>query len=250
VNRQTTIAIIPARGGSKRIPRKNIKPFCGVPLLARTIGLLQSTYLFARIIVSTDDHEIADVALLAGAEVPFLRPAELADDHAGTTAVIRDTIQRIEEAGRPCETVCCVYPAAVLASSETLAECSQLAATGGYDYVLPVAPFRYPVQRGLRLTSDHTCEMLWPDNFARRSQDLEPVYHDAGQFYFGRRDSWLAELPIFGPNSRAVVVSHAIIQDIDTPEDWERAEMIFQSFCGAPPAPAIPSRSPPLNSMP
>lgn len=234
-----TIAIIPARGGSKRIPRKNIKPFCGVPLLARTIGLLQSTDLFARIIVSTDDREIADVALAAGAEVPFMREAGLADDHTGTTAVVRDTIQQIEAAGARCEIVCCVYPAAVLASPETLAECSQLAATGEYDYVLPVAPFRYPVQRGLRLTEDCVCKMLWPENFTRRSQDLEPMYHDAGQFYFGRRDAWLAERPIFGPASRAVVVSHALVQDIDTPEDWERAEMIFQSLCGATPAPAI-----------
>lgn len=228
-SRNNTIAIIPARGGSKRIPRKNIKPFCGVPLLARTIGLLQSTDLFARIIISTDDREIADVALAAGAEVPFMREAALADDHTGTTAVIRDTIQQIETAGGQCELVCCVYPAAVLASPETLAECSQLAATGAYDYVLPVAPFRYPVQRGLRLSEDHTCEMLWPENFTRRSQDLEPVYHDAGQFYFGRRDAWLAERPAFGPASRAVVVSHALVQDIDTLEDWARAEMIFQS---------------------
>ena len=222
-----TIAIIPARGGSKRIPRKNIKPFCGVPLLARTIGLLQSTALFARIIVSTDDWEIADVALAAGAEVPFMREAGLADDHAGTTAVIRDTIQRIEAAGGKCELVCCVYPAAVLAFPETLDECSQLAATGAYDYVLPVAPFRYPVQRGLRLSEDHTCEMLWPENFTRRSQDLEPVYHDAGQFYFGIRAAWLNERPFFGAKSRGVVVPHTQVQDIDTPDDWDLAEAIF-----------------------
>lgn len=224
-----TIAIIPARGGSKRIPRKNIKPFCGVPLLARTIGLLQSTDLFARIIVSTDDREIADVALAAGAEVPFMREAGLADDQTGTTAVIRDTIQRIEAMGGQCEIVCCVYPAAVLASPETLAECNRLAATGAYDYVLPVTPFRYPVQRGLRLTEDRTCEMLWPENFDRRSQDLEPVYHDAGQFYFGRRDVWLYEQPMFGPTSRVVVVPHSHVQDIDTADDWDRAEVIFRA---------------------
>ena len=222
-----TIAIIPARGGSKRIPRKNIKPFCGVPLLARTVGLLQSTDLFARIIVSTDDREIAEIALAAGAEVPFMREAGLADDHTGTTAVIRDTIQRIEAVGWQCELVCCVYPAAVLASPETLAKCSRLAATGTYDYVLPVAPFRYPVQRGLRLSEDHTCEMLWPANFTRRSQDLEPVYHDAGQFYFGIRAAWLNERPFFGEKSRGVVVPHTQVQDIDTLDDWDRAEAIF-----------------------
>ena len=228
-NTPRAVAIIPARGGSKRIPRKNIKPFCGVPLLARTIGLLQSTDLFAQIIVSTDDREIADVALAAGAEVPFLREAGLADDHTGTTAVIRDTIQRIETTNRQCEIACCVYPAAVLASSETLAECSQLATTGDYDYVLPAAPFRYPVQRGLRLTADHTCEMLWPENFARRSQDLEPVYHDAGQFYFGIRSAWLHERPFFGAKSRVVVVPHTQVQDIDTLDDWDRAEAIFEA---------------------
>lgn len=222
-----TIAIIPARGGSKRIPRKNIKRFCGVPLLTRTVELLQRTNLFARIVVSTDDDPIADVARGAGAEVPFMRRPDLADDYAGTIPVIRDAIATLAERGEMAAVICCAYPAAVLASKPALRGCAALAATGDYDYVFPVAPFRYPIQRALRLGADESCEMLWPENFARRSQDLEPVFHDAGQFYFGMRQAWLEERPIFGPRSRAYPVPHATVQDIDTPEDWERAETIF-----------------------
>jgi pseudaminic acid cytidylyltransferase len=237
------IAIIPARGGSKRIPRKNIKLFCGEPLLARTIRLLQSTRLFDRIVVSTDDPEIKGIALQAGGEVPFMREAELADDHTGTTAVMSDTIRRLEAAGAQADVVCCVYPAAVLASPQTLAECSRLAAAARYDYVLPVTPYRYPVQRALRLSADCECRMLWPENFARRSQDLEPVYHDAGQFYFGLRDAWIDERPIFGPKSRAVVVPHTLVQDIDTNDDWERAEAIFRSLAGSEQVPTAHPQS-------
>lgn len=222
-------AIIPARGGSKRIPRKNIRPFCGVPLLARTIGLLERTGLFSRIIVSTDDAEIADVATTVGAEVPFFREAALADDHTSTPAVVRDTIQRLHANGDRISIACCVYPAAVLASAKVFVECGELAITGRYDYVLPVTPFRFPVQRGLRLTSETTCEMLWPENRGRRSQDLEPVYHDAGQFYFGKVDAWLEERPVFGPRSRVVVIPHQLVQDIDTLDDWERAEAIYSA---------------------
>jgi N-acylneuraminate cytidylyltransferase len=221
------IAIIPARGGSKRIPRKNIKRFCGVPLLARTIDLLHSTSLFSRIIVSTDDVEIADVARTAGAEVPFMRDASLADDHTGTIPVIRDAVVTLTGEGETATAICCVYPAAVLATDAAWRECAILAATGDHDYVFPVTAYRYPIQRALRLRADNTCEMLWPENFARRSQDLEPVFHDAGQFYLGTRQAWLEGRPIFGPRSRAFPVPHTTVQDIDTPEDWERAETIF-----------------------
>jgi N-acylneuraminate cytidylyltransferase len=227
LSRNDTIAVIPARGGSKRIPRKNIKPFCGVPLLARTIGLLEGTGLFSRIIVSTDDQEIADVARAAGAEVPFMREPCLADDHTGTTAVIRDTIVQLAAHEEMAAVICCAYPAAVLAPVTVLRDCAASAATGEFDYVFPVSPYRYPIQRALRLRADATCEMLWPENLARRSQDLEPVFHDAGQFYFGLRIAWLEERPIFGPRSRVVVVPHTTVQDIDAPEDWERAEAIF-----------------------
>ena len=224
-----TIAIIPARGGSKRIPRKNIRPFCGVPLLTRTVQMLRNTSLFARIIVSTDDDEIADVAAAAGAEVPFKRRPALADDYAGTTPVIRDAIVSLTKEGEAATVICCAYPAAVLATDAAFRDCAALAATGDYDYVFPVAPFRYPIQRALRLRADDTCELLWPENFSSRSQDLEPAFHDAGQFYFGTRQAWLEERPIFGPRSRAYPVSHTAVQDIDTPEDWERAEAIFCS---------------------
>jgi pseudaminic acid cytidylyltransferase len=221
------IAIIPARGGSKRLPRKNIKPFCGVPLLARAVQLLYRTNCFSRIVVSTDDDEIANVARSAGAEVPFMRRPDLADDHAGTMSVICDAIAILTKEGEAASLICCAYPAAVLATDAAFRDCAALAATGAYDYVFPVAPYRYPIQRALRLQANDTCEMLWPENFSRRSQDLEPVFHDAGQFYFGLRQAWLEERPIFGPRSRAFPVPHTSVQDIDTPEDWERAEAIF-----------------------
>jgi N-acylneuraminate cytidylyltransferase len=221
------IAIVPARGGSKRIPRKNIKPFCGVPLLARAVQLLHRTNLFSRIVVSTDDDEIANVARSAGGEVPFMRRPDLADDHAGTMPVIRDAIAILTKDGEAASLICCAYPAAVLATDAAFRDCAALAATGDYNYVFPVAPYRYPIQRALRLRVDDTCEMLWPENFSRRSQDLETVFHDAGQFYFGTRQAWLEERPIFGPRSRAFPVPHTSVQDIDTPEDWERAEAIF-----------------------
>jgi N-acylneuraminate cytidylyltransferase len=144
--------------------------------------------------------------------------------------VIRDAIVSLTKEGEAATVICCAYPAVVLATAATFRDCAALAATGDYDYVFPVSPYRYPIQRALRLRADDTCEMLWPENFSRRSQDLEPVYHDAGQFYFGIRQAWLEERPIFGPRSRAYPVPHTAVQDIDTPEDWERAEAIFAAY--------------------
>ncbi|MGH8176175.1 MAG: pseudaminic acid cytidylyltransferase [Steroidobacter sp.] len=224
----SVLAIIPARGGSKRIPRKNIRPFLGIPMLARTIGTLKSTNLFARIVVSTDDDEIAAIARDSGAEAPFRRPAELANDAAATLPVIKHGIEELERQGFRSEYVCCVYPAAVLSLVQDFVRAYEELIASGANYVFSATSFPYPIQRALRKTSDGHCEMLWPENLQRRSQDLEPAFHDAGQFYFGRRDAWLTSQPIFGSRSKLVELPRHRVQDIDALEDWDRAEMIFK----------------------
>lgn len=222
------LAIIPARGGSKRIPRKNIRPFLGIPLLVRTIATLKSTNLFARVVVSTDDEEIAAIACDAGAEAPFRRPPELANDTAATLPVIKHGIEELDRLGFRSQYVCCVYPAAVLSLRQDFVNAYDDLVASGATYVFSATSFPYPIQRGLRKRADGSCEMFWPENLQRRSQDLEPAYHDAGQFYFGRRDAWLTSQPIFGSGSRMLELPRHRVQDIDVLEDWHRAEIIFK----------------------
>jgi pseudaminic acid cytidylyltransferase len=224
-----TLAVIPARGGSKRIPRKNIRPFLGVPLLARTVGLLRETGIFGRIIVSTDDDEIAAVAVQAGAEVPFRRPAELAGDRAITAPVIEHAVRTMDAAGFRAELICCVYPAAVLAQvSDIRAAYETIRSRPELDYVFAGTSFPYPIQRALRRTADGGSGMFWPEHEKTLSQDLEPAFHDAGQFYWGRRAAWLEQRSVFSKSSHLWVLPRYRVQDIDTPEDWERAELLFQ----------------------
>jgi N-acylneuraminate cytidylyltransferase len=224
------IAIIPARGGSKRIPRKNIKPFLGVALLARTIGILREAQVFQRIVVSTDDDEIAAVAQAAGAEAPFRRPPELANDHAATLPVIEHAVRTLAQSGVEASFVCCVYPAAVLARAADLKRALAMLRAEPIDYVFTATAFAYPIQRALRKTASGGAEMFWPEHRQTRSQDLEPAYHDAGQYYFGRSKAWLEQRPLFAPESRLLVIPHYRAQDIDTPEDWERAELIYEAL--------------------
>jgi N-acylneuraminate cytidylyltransferase len=228
--RERVVAVIPARGGSKRIPRKNIRPFRGVPLLARTIALLRDTAVVDRIVVSTDDAEIAAVARAAGADVPFVRDASLADDHAGTVEVIRDAVERLAREGDEPAVVVAVYPAAVLATADDLRAAIALVAAGGVDYAVPVTSFPFPIQRALRVHDDGSTTLFQPEHQRTRSQDLEPAWHDAGQFYAGTRAAWLAEAPLFSPRTRVVPLPRWRVQDIDTPEDWERAERIAALF--------------------
>ena len=222
------LAVIPARGGSKRIPRKNIKPFLGVPMLARTIGILRDSGVFTRIVVSTDDEEIARIGEAAGADVPFRRPPELSNDHAATLPVVVHAIQEMQSRGVRADQVACVYPAAVLSLPEDLREAHRRLGAQPLDYVFTATSFPFPIQRALRKTADGRCEMIWPEHRQTRSQDLEPAFHDAGQFYFGTADAWLSGRPIFGRDSSMLELPRARVQDIDTPEDWDRAELLFR----------------------
>ncbi|MDJ0663494.1 MAG: pseudaminic acid cytidylyltransferase [Acidimicrobiia bacterium] len=224
-----TVAVVPARGGSKRIPRKNIRPFRGTPLLVRTINLLRQTSVFDRVVVSTDDTEIAELATAAGAEAPFLRPAELADDHTGARPVIIHAIETLEsQSGTQLGSVCIVYPTAVFIEPRDLEESFEQLRSQRVDFVFSAAGFDSPIQRALRVRSDGICELMWPEHTLTRSQDLEEAYHDAGQFYWGHRDSWLAGRPVFQSRSLLHILPRWRVQDIDTEEDWHRAELIHR----------------------
>ncbi|MBA6420461.1 pseudaminic acid cytidylyltransferase [Pseudomonas neustonica] len=225
------IAIIPARGGSKRIPRKNIKTFCGRPMIAWSIEAALESGCFDRIIVSTDDAEIAEVALQNGAEVPFMRPAELSDDHTGTIPVIRHAIDWMEAHIRaPVQEVCCLYATAPFVMPEDLRKGLSILAETGCDYAFSVTSYAFPVQRAIRLTPQGRVEMCNPEHFNTRSQDLDEAYHDAGQFYWGRAEAWKEGRIIFASGSLPVLLPRHRVQDIDTAEDWERAQFMFQAL--------------------
>lgn len=222
------LAVIPARGGSKRIPRKNIKPFCGKPIIAWSIEAAIVSGCFDRIVVSTDDEEIASVARQHGAEVPFMRPPALAHDHAGTIPVIAHAIDWAGWNGNPPSHACCIYPAAPLLGADDLRRALGLLLENDCDYVFPVTGYASPIQRAMKMTPDGRLQMFDPGQFNKRSQELEPAFHDAGQFYWGRAGAWLAQRPIFSPTAIPVVLPRHRVADIDTPEDWMRAEIAFR----------------------
>ena len=227
------IAIIPARGGSKRIPRKNIRDFCGKPMIAWSIEAALESGCFDRVIVSTDDAEIAEVARRHGAEVPFLRPAELSDDHTGTIPVIRHAIESVGAAGAGVDYVCCVYATAPFVRAEDLRRGFDILLESGGDYAFSVTSYPFPIQRAIRITGQGRVEMFHPERFGARSQDLEEAWHDAGQFYWGRAEAWLAERVIFSPASAPVPLPRHRVQDIDIQEDWVRAEWLFRAMQSA-----------------
>lgn len=224
------LAVVPARGGSKRIPRKNIKAFAGRPIIAWPIATALDSGCFDRVIVSTDDREIADVARDAGADVPFVRPSELADEHAGTMAVVAHAIRWHVEAGQVPDLVCCIYATAPFVRAEDLRRGREILERSGADFAFSVTRYRSPIQRALRVDADGRIGMFYPRYFEARSQDLEEAFHDAGQFYWGRAAAWCAAGSLFGPASRAVLLPQDRVQDIDTPEDWTRAEWMFRAL--------------------
>ncbi len=224
------IAVIPARGGSRRIPGKNIRPFCGRPMIAWSIEAAIRSGCFDDIIVSTDSPEIAAVAVEWGASTPFIRPTELADDHTGTVPVVRHAIQWFEAQRKAPEEICCIYATAPFVMAADILKGLDLIVSKGFDYAFTVTSYPFPIQRALRFLPSGQLQMFWPENQNRRSQDLEDSYHDAGQFYWGRRSAWLAEKPIFSGNSAPVILPRHRVQDIDTEEDWVRAEWLFKAM--------------------
>lgn len=227
------LAVIPARGGSKRIPRKNIKMFCGKPMIAWSIEAARDSGCFDRIIVSTDDAEIADVARQWGAEVPFVRPVGLANDYAGTIPVIRHAIDWITAAGSTPDAVCCLYATAPFVAPADLRRGLDVLQSQVADYAFSVTSYAFPIQRAVFLNADGRVEMFQPAQFNARSQDLVEAFHDAGQFYWGLADAWLAERPIFSSAAAPVLLPRHRVQDIDTSEDWERAEWLFKAMRAA-----------------
>ncbi|CAI8933490.1 CMP-N,N'-diacetyllegionaminic acid synthase [compost metagenome] len=221
------VAIIPARGGSKRIARKNLKPFDGVPIIVRSIRTALESGLFERVVVSTDDEEIARVARAHGADVPFLRPAELADDFTGTAAVIVHALQQLPGF----DYACCVYATAPLLQARYLRQgFDLLEQRADKSFAFSVSSFGFPVQRALTLDGQGALTALYPEFRNTRSQDLPEAFQDAGQFYWGRSEAWLRGEVLFSPASLPVIVPRHLVQDIDTPEDWTRAEYLYAAL--------------------
>lgn len=224
------VAIIPARGGSKRIPRKNIKNFCGKPMIAWSIEAALQSSCFEQVIISTDDEEIAELAFCLGAQVPFMRPGELSGDFVATIPVIKHAIQQLEANQVIPDRVCCIYATAPFISADALKSGLTLIQKQNADYVFSVTSYAFPIQRAIKLQQNGIVQMYSPEYFNTRSQDLEEVYHDAGQFYWGARTAWLEEKPIFSSESYPLILPRHLVQDIDTQEDWIRAELMFKSI--------------------
>ena len=222
------IAVIPARGGSKRIPRKNIKSFHGKPMIVWSIEAARNAGCFDRIIVSTDDLEIANVSRENGAEVPFIRPAEISDDYATTADVINHAVTWLKQQGDPIENICCLYATAPFVKTDDLIQGLVLLNTvPECQFAFSATRFSFPIQRSIKLDNEGRVSMFYPEHLLTRSQDLEEAYHDAGQFYWGSARAWLNKEPIFSINSQVVLLPSHRVQDIDTLDDWLRAEQLF-----------------------
>jgi pseudaminic acid cytidylyltransferase len=222
------LAVIPARGGSKRIPRKNIKSFAGKPMIAWSIEAAFASGCFDHIIVSTDDVEIAAVARDHGAEVPFMRPPELSDDHTGTIPVVAHAVDWMAQHVGTVQFACCLYATAPFVLVQDLQLGLEVLHQSGAQYSFTVTNFAAPIQRSFRITSQQRIEMFSPEQFNTRSQDLEEAYHDAGQFYWGRSEAWLSSTPLFSRASTPIKLPRYRVQDIDTIDDWRRAELMFE----------------------
>lgn len=222
------LCVIPARGGSKRIPKKNLKQFCGKPIIVWSIELAIASNCFDKIIVSTDDPEIANLAKNCGADVPFVRPKKLSDDYTGTVSVIAHALQwQIDHYLKP-SFVCCIYATAPFIQLGDLKYALRILKSSSSDYVFPVTNYSYPIQRSFKIKKDKRLKMFFPKDYSSRSQDLEDAFHDAGQFYWGLADSWLKKKPIISKNSSSILIPRHRALDIDTFEDWLIAEKMFE----------------------
>jgi pseudaminic acid cytidylyltransferase len=223
------IAIIPARGGSKRIPRKNIKEFNGKPLIVYSIQAALNSKLFDKVIVSTDDKEIATIAKEYGADVPFIRPKELSDDFTEAGAVVGHALNWCKEHGFNYDFSCLIYATAPMLKPAYLKEGYQKLLNSDASKALSVTSMPFPIQRTFKITKDNRCEMFWPENFTKRSQDLEEAYQDAGQFCWVNLKKTPKDIT-FGSDTIPIIIPRYLVQDIDTPEDWQRAEYMYEAL--------------------
>lgn len=224
------IAIIPARGGSKRIPKKNIKLFNGKPIISYPIQVALASNIFDHVIVTTDSDEIARVAMEAGAEIPFIRPSELSDDNTPTAPVIVHAINWVKENWGEVEYACCIYPTTPFLRNEYLNKGYELIVEQGVSSVFSVTSFPFAIFRALKVNEKGCIDMLWPEYELTRSQDLPDCFHDAGQFYWLHADKFLESRKLYAKDSMPVVLPRYLVQDIDTPEDWVNAEYMFKAI--------------------
>ena len=221
------IAIIPARGGSKRIPRKNIKDFYGKPLIAYSIEVAKESKLFDKILVTTDDEEIASIAKKYGADVPFIRPKELADDFSGTADVVKHALEWLKSKGEVFEFACTIYATAPLLQEKYLINGYEKLKSSTAINAFSVTTMPFPIQRAFKIDAEGRCEMFSPEHYMARSQDLEEAYQDAGQFYW-TKPGQPSDCIMFGKDSIPIVLPRYLVQDIDTEEDWKRAEIMYK----------------------
>jgi pseudaminic acid cytidylyltransferase len=225
------LAIIPARGGSKRILGKNIKNFLGKPIISYSIETALESGLFSEVMVSTDDEKIAEIAVKAGAKVPFLRSPKNADDYATTVDVLEEVLGKYSKFEEKYDYACCIYPTAPFIRKDMLENSLRLLQQDQLDCVFPVVPFSYPVQRAVRMSGNKTF-MVWPDHLKSRSQDLERYFHDAGLFYFFHVPTFIVKKQLWSDNTGSIELSELEVQDIDSDIDWKIAEMKFKILHG------------------
>lgn len=224
-----TIAIITARGGSKRIPRKNIRDFMGKPMLAYAIDAALNAEIFDEVMVSTDDDEIAQIAKQYGAVVPFMRSAQAANDFATTTDVLGEVIENYKKIGKTFHKFCCIYPCVPFLTSEILKNANEtFTKNENLDCLIPIVRFSFPIQRAFRVNDKKMLEFREPKHALTRSQDLEPMYHDVGMFYFAKTDSFIKHNALITPNTGYIEMDESIIQDIDNESDWKMAEIKYK----------------------
>jgi N-acylneuraminate cytidylyltransferase len=224
------IAVIPARSGSKRIPRKNIRMFCGKPIIAYSISAAQQTGLFDQVVVSTDDEEIAAIAREFGATTPFIRPKEIADDFTGTNAVVKHAVAWFNGQSNDVVHACCLYATAPLVQARFITQGYEALSRSDAAFAFSVTSYAFPIQRAVRITPDGRVDAIYPEHRMTRSQDLEHAYHDAGQFYWGTARAFLEDMPVFAPHSIGVILPRHLVQDIDTVEDWDQAELMYRAI--------------------
>ena len=222
-----TIAIITARGGSKRIPRKNIRDFCGSPIISYSIDAAISSNIFTEVMVSTDDNEIAKIALENGAQVPFYRSSKNSDDYSTTADVLIEVLSEYEKNGLKFDYLCCIYPTAPFVTSEKLKLALKKMINEKAEAIIPVVKFSYPPQRAFIIKDDKLI-YKYPENVFKRSQDLESLYHDAGQFYFIKVETFMKNKTLVCKNTIPLIVDELSVQDIDTEEDWKMAELKYK----------------------